>query len=205
MVNNVFFASNLNVICCSLCPLPQGDSRIIFVTVRDSNWILHQLEAEQTHFSQPFFLFCLLQPLLAPPLLFAILSPVCQWDSRLESTQEQTWPEKCQRAKISSPPLLATKAVYFKKQQLFSYRFEKVIINLTKAKYPKLTFKRYADLDSLLLTLSIPGTSLQMTSTFSGGSPTSSLASRRAVSISSLSFSSLLPPGKHTSPGDLLS
>lgn len=78
MVNNVFFASNLNVICCSLCPLPQGDSRIIFVTVRDSNWILHQLEAEQTHFSQPFFLFCLLQPLLAPPLLFAILSPVCQ-------------------------------------------------------------------------------------------------------------------------------
>lgn len=77
-MNNVFFSSNLNEICCSLCPLSQDDSRIISVTVRDSNWIHHQLEAEQTHFSRPFFLFYLLQPLLASPLLFARLSPVYQ-------------------------------------------------------------------------------------------------------------------------------
>lgn len=54
------------------------------------------------------------------------------------------------------------------------------------------------------LTLSIAGTSLQMTSACSAWSPTSSLASRRAVAISSMSVGSLLPPGKHTSPGDLV-
>ena len=45
----------------------------------------------------------------------------------------------------------------------------------------------------------------QTTSTWWGRSPTSSWASRRAVATSSASVGSHLPPGKQTSPGDLLS
>ena len=49
------------------------------------------------------------------------------------------------------------------------------------------------------------GTRRQTTSTWWGHSPTSSWASLSAVAMSSLSVGSLLPPGKQTSPGDLLS
>lgn len=55
------------------------------------------------------------------------------------------------------------------------------------------------------LTSSRHGTRQQTTSTWWGCSPTSSWASRRAVATSSTSAGSALPPGKQTSPGDLLS
>lgn len=45
----------------------------------------------------------------------------------------------------------------------------------------------------------------QITSTWWGCSPTSSWASRRAVATSLVSVGSHRPPGKQTSPGDLLS
>ena len=58
---------------------------------------------------------------------------------------------------------------------------------------------------TLPLTSNRYGTRQQTTSTWWGCSPTSSWASRRAVATSSTSVGSHLPPGKQTSPGDLLS
>lgn len=55
------------------------------------------------------------------------------------------------------------------------------------------------------LTSNGSGIRQQTTSTWWGHSPTSSWASRRAVATSSASVGSHLPPGKQTSPGDLLS
>lgn len=55
------------------------------------------------------------------------------------------------------------------------------------------------------LTWSTSGTRRQTTSTWWGRSPTSSWASWRAVAMSSASVGSRLPPGKQTSPDDLLS